>query len=158
MRKLLISVAAAGAALVAAAPATAQYYGGQPYGYGQGYNGYGYGNRPQLQRELQQIRFQADNLGRQGRLTNREARDLYGDIASAERSLYRADDPRDVWNVQRRITRLRYELRRYADYDYGYGRRDRDDRWGRDDRRDRDDRWDRDDHQERDDGWDGNRR
>ena len=134
MRKLLISLAAAGAGLVVAAPASAQYYGGQPYGYAQGYNayGYGYGNRPQLQRELQQIRFQADNLGRQGRLTGREARDLYGDIASAERSLYRADDPRDVWNVRQRITRLRYELRRYADYDYRYGRRDRDDRWDRD--------------------------
>jgi hypothetical protein len=43
MRKLLISVAAAGAALVVASPASAQYYGGQPYGYGYGqaYSGYG---------------------------------------------------------------------------------------------------------------------
>lgn len=146
MRKLPISLAVAGAAFVAAAPVSAQNYGGQPYGYAQGYNGYGYngygyngyGNRAQLQRELQQIRYQADNLGRQGRLTGREARDLYGDIASAERSLYRADDPRDVWNVRQRITRLRYELRRYADYDYRDGRRDRDDRWDRGDRDDRD--------------------
>lgn len=141
MRNLLISVAAAGAALVAAAPASAQYYGGQPYGYAQGYgyNGYGYngyGNRAQLQRELQQIRFQADSLGREGRLTGREARDLYGDIASAQRSLYRADDPRDVWNVRERITRLHRELRRYADYDYRYGRRDRGDGWQGDDDRD----------------------
>ena len=146
MRKVLISLAAAGAALAVASPASAQYYGGQPYGYGQGYgyngygqaygyNGYGqgYGNRAQLQRELQQIRFQADNFARQGRLTPREARDLYGDIAATERRLYRADDPRDLWNVRERITRLRYEVRRYADYDYRYGRRDRDDRWDRDD-------------------------
>ena len=133
MRKVLISLAAAGAALAVASPASAQYYGGQPYGYG--YNGYGqgYGNRAQLQRELQQIRFQADNFARQGRLTPREARDLYGDIAATERRLYRADDPRDLGNVRERITRLRYEVRRYADYDYRYGRRDRDDRWDRND-------------------------
>jgi len=147
MRKVLISLAAAGAALAVASPASAQYYGGQPYGYGQGYgyngygqgygyNGYGYngyGNRAQLQRELQQIRFQADNFARQGRLSPGEARDLYGDIAATERRLYRADDPQDLWNVRERITRLRYEVRRYADYDYRYGRRDRDDRQDRDD-------------------------
>lgn len=143
MRKVLVSLAAAGAALAAASPASAQYYGGQPYGYGQGYgyngygyNGYGYNGyagRAQLQRELQQIRYQADMLGRQGRLDPREARDLYGDIAATERRLYRADDPRDMWNVRQRITQLRYEVRRYSDYDYRYGRRDRDDRWDRDD-------------------------
>ena len=59
MRKLIISLAAAGAALAFASPAAAQYYpqqnygyGGQNYGYGQqygyGYNGYGQNNYGQV--------------------------------------------------------------------------------------------------------------
>jgi len=46
MRKFVISLAAAGAAFVAAAPAAAQYYPQpQPYGYGAPYgNAYGYNN------------------------------------------------------------------------------------------------------------------
>lgn len=146
MRKLMISLAAAGSALAFATPAAAQYYPqpyGQPYGqpgYGAPYgNAYGYNNRGQMQNELRQIRFQADNLARQGRLTRKEARDLYRDIASAERALYRSSQP---WEVGRKIANLRYELRRYSDYDgrgrygaygsngYGYDR----DRDGRDDR------------------------
>ena len=49
MRKIVLSIAVAGAALIAASPAAAQYYpqpqpygyGAQPYGYGQ-QNGYGF--------------------------------------------------------------------------------------------------------------------
>ena len=138
MRKLIVSLAAAGAAIAFAAPAAAQYYPGQygaPYG-----NAYGYNNRGQLQNELQQIRFQANNLARQGRLTRSEARDLFGDINKAERALYRSNRP---WEANQQIANLRYELRRYADYDgrggrngyngynNGYYDRDRD---GRDDR------------------------
>ena len=37
MRKLMISLAAAGAAIAVATPAAAQYYPGQPYGYGAPY-------------------------------------------------------------------------------------------------------------------------
>jgi opacity protein-like surface antigen len=161
MRKLLISLAAAGSALALATPAAAQYYPQQqPYGYGgqtyggYGYNGYGYNNRGQMQRELQQIRFQADNLARQGRLTRGEARDLYHDIGTTERALYRANNPWAARDLNQRITRLRYELHRYADYDgrRGYGwngnngynssyDRDRD---GRDDRYEDDHGWQRD--------------
>jgi hypothetical protein len=150
MRKLLISVAAAGAALAIATPAAAQYYPQQQYGYGQQYgapygNAYGYNNRGQLQAELQRIRYQADNLARQGRLTRSEARDLYGDIQSAQRQLYRSNSPWAARELNQKIARIRYELRRYADYDrrgrygnYGYnnynnGYYDRD-RDGRDDR------------------------
>jgi hypothetical protein len=43
MRKLLIPVAVAVSALAVAAPASAQYYGGQNYGYSNGYNQYGRG-------------------------------------------------------------------------------------------------------------------
>lgn len=152
MRKLLISLAAAGTALGMATPAAAQYYqqpyyGGQPYGYN-GF-GYGYNNRAQMQRELQQIRYQADNLARQGRLTRYEARDLFGDIASAERSLYGSNNPWQARELSQKIARIRYELHRYADYDgrHGYGwngynngyyDRDRD---GRDDRYEDDHGW-----------------
>jgi hypothetical protein len=145
MRKVLIALATAGATLAVAAPAAAQYYPVPPaYGYGNPYgngynNGYAY-SRGRAQQELQQIRFEADRLARSGRLDRKEARDLYRDIASAERSLYRADSWRDSRNLREKIQNLRYELRRYSDYDgrrYGYNNgwnnydRDRD---GRDDR------------------------
>ena len=117
MRKVLIALATAGAALAVASPASAQYYGG--------YNNYAYGynNRGQMQNELQQIRYQANNLARQGRLTRSESRDLFSDIASAERSLYRGGNP---WQLNQKLQQIRYELRRYSDYDrrgnrYGYG-------------------------------------
>lgn len=139
MRKVLISLAAAGAALAIATPAAAQYYPRQSYGYANQQYGYGYNNRGQLQNELQQIRYQADNLARQGRLTRSEARDLYRDINSAQRALYGNSNP---YLLNQKIARIRYELHRYSDYDgrgrYGYnnynsGYYDRD-RDGRDDR------------------------
>jgi hypothetical protein len=151
MRKTVISLAAAGTALLFATPAGAQYY-PQQYGYN-GYNNYGYNNRAQLRNELRQIRFQADRLAQQGRLTRREARDLFGDIASAERALYRANNPWEAQALNQRINHIRYELRRYADWDgrrgYGWngyngynnnGYRDRD-RDGRDDRYEDDQGW-----------------
>ena len=144
MRKLIVSLAAASAAIAFAAPAAAQYYPQQQPGYGAPYgNAYGYNNynnRGQLQNQLQQIRYQANYLARQGRLTRSESRDLFGDIDRAERSLYRSNRP---WEANQKIANLRAELRRYADYDgrngrYGYNNngynaydRDRD---GRDDR------------------------
>ena len=148
MRKLIVSLAAASAAVAFAAPAAAQYYPQQqPYAqsYGAPYgNAYGYNNRGQLQNELQRIRYQANNLARQGRLTRSESRDLFRDIDRAERSLYRSNRP---WEANQKIANLRAELRRYADYDgrngrygngynnynNGYANYDRD-RDGRDDR------------------------
>jgi len=146
MRKVLISLAAAGAALAIATPAAAQYHPqyGAPYGNAYGYNN-AYNNRGQMQSELRQIRNQADNLARQGRLTRSEARDLYRDLASAEQQLYRSNNPWQVREIGQKITRIRYELQRYSDYDgrsrygnnaynnynNGYYDRDRD---GRDDR------------------------
>ncbi len=148
MRKVLISLAAAGSALALATPAAAQYYPQQqPYGYGGQQYGYGYDNRGQLQNELRQIRFQADNLARQGRLTPYEARDLYGDIHSAERALYRANNPWEARALSQKIAHIRYELHRYADYDgrrgYGYNRGYNGDN-GYDNDRDRDRDWDHD--------------
>jgi hypothetical protein len=46
--KMILAGGVAAAALVSAAPASAQYYPGNPYGYGGGYGGYGgYGNNSQ---------------------------------------------------------------------------------------------------------------
>jgi hypothetical protein len=158
MRKVLISLAAAAATLAVAAPASAQWTNPAPgYGYGYGApNGYGYGyNANRFQRELQQIRVQANRLAQSGRLNRREARDLFSDIRSAERAVYRIGyngvSPWEVRSLEQRMQQLRYEVRRYADYDgrgynrgYGYGDRDWDRDGDRDHDRDRDRDWDHD--------------
>ncbi|MEP7130339.1 MAG: hypothetical protein ABI770_04345 [Sphingomicrobium sp.] len=70
MRKLMISLAAAGTALAFATPAAAQYYPQQSYGYGQqhiGYNGYGqnnWGQVRQLQARLNNVERQINWLDR----------------------------------------------------------------------------------------------
>jgi hypothetical protein len=152
MRKVILSLAAAAATLAVAAPASAQWTNPAPgYGYGAP-NGYAYGyNANRFQRELEQIRVQADRLARAGRLTRREARDLFSDIRNAERAVYRIGyngvSPWEARSLEERMQQLRYEVRRYADYDgrgynrgQGYGDRD----WDRDRDHDRDRDWDRD--------------
>jgi hypothetical protein len=163
MRKVLISLAAAGTAVALASPASAQAWGnmgpyGAPYGYNSGY-GYGYGNAGRWQQQLQQIRYEMRNLAVQGRLTRSEGRDLNRDIRSAERSLrnasYRGISPWEARSMDQRIANLRYELRRYADYDgrrgwnrgYGYNG---DNGYYRDRNRDRDRDWDGDRDRDRD--------
>ena len=113
MRKLLVSLAAAGTVLAFATPADAQW--ARPaYGYNNGMVG-------RWQNEIQQLRVQMDQLGRSGRLTRAEARDLGNDIRETERMLYRSGRngiaPREARSIDQRINRLRYELRRYSDYD-----------------------------------------
>ena len=138
MRKTLIMLAAAASALVVASPAAAQYYGGPVYAapaygapYGNGYgnrydygNRYAYGNRnggQQWAQDLQQIRYQAQTLAQQGRLTRAESRDLFRDINSAERAIYsksqRGLTRYEARQLNEKVARIRYELRRYADYD-----------------------------------------
>lgn len=132
MRKTIFTIAAAASALVVGAPAAAQYgapgygYGAPAYGapaYGAPYgNAYGYRHGgQQWARELQQIRFQAEDLARQGRLTRAESRDLFRDIRATERAIYRKSSYGTTRNEARdldyRISRLRYELRRYSDFD-----------------------------------------
>jgi hypothetical protein len=139
MRKIIFTIAAAATALVVASPAAAQYgygvptygapvYGGQAYGAPYG-NAYGYRQGGQhWARELQQIRYEANNLARQGRLTRAESRDLFRDIQSAERAVYRKGryglTRNEARDLNDRVYRIQRELRRYADYD---GRRYR--RW-----------------------------
>lgn len=125
MRKMIFTIAAAASALVVAAPAAAQYgapvYGGQAYGAPYG-NAYGYNGRANpWARELQQIRYQADQLARQGRLTRSESRDLFRDINSAERAIARKGryglTRREARDLNQKIVRIQRELRHYSDYD-----------------------------------------
>ena len=115
MRKLLLSLAAAGSMMAVATPAAAQWH--RPgYGYGHG-NGLG----AQYQRDLQNLRLQMDNLQRSGRLTPRESRDLYNDIRGTQDMVLNANrggiQPWQARNIDRRISNIRYELRKYSDYD-----------------------------------------
>jgi hypothetical protein len=122
MRKYLIPIVAAASALAIAAPASAQYYHAPAYGYR-----YGSVEVRQWQNDLQRIRFEMRNLQAQGRLTYRERRDLQNDINTAEysieRSRYHGITPYEARAIGDRLARLRYEVRRYSDYDRRYGYR-----------------------------------
>ena len=160
MRKIVLSIAAAGAALVAASPAAAQYYPQpQPYGYngynnGYGYNG-GFGQVRALQARIDRIEWQINRLDRRDRIGDRSADRLREDANRIERQLRRAArnglNPYEANDIQVRIARLeqrvQYSLANgYGRYGYNNGyngqyadrdRDGRDDRW--EGRRDRDD-------------------
>ena len=149
MRKVLISLAAAGAAIGTAAPASAQVYGnvgigigtpaygapvyGAPgYGYGNGYNGYG--QVRSLQYRVDAIQRQINVLDRRNVLSNREARRLRDDSRQVERQLYRAAryglNAYEARDINYRIARLEQSVQRQA--------WDRDGRWDRRGDRDHD--------------------
>lgn len=154
MRKVLISLAAAGAALVVASPASAQYYGGQPYGYGQGYgsNGYGYGNYGgvrTLQARIDAVQWQINRLDRYNGIRDGRADRLREESRRIERRLHQAAryglNPYEANDIQMRIGRLESQLQYASANRYGrYGRYDRDDRYDGH-HGDHDGRWDRDD-------------
>jgi len=138
MRKLLISLAAAGAALVAASPAAAQYYPQpQPYGYnGYGYNN-GFGQVRALQARINNVERQINRLDRRDRIGDRSADRLRHDADRIEEKLRRSArnglNPYEARDIELRIARLEQQVR-YA-LSYGYGRYgDRDGRWDRHDR------------------------
>src|SRR4051812_20704504 len=152
MRKIVLSIAAAGAALIAASPAAAQYYPQPqpaPYGYNNGYSGYGngYGNGFQnnwgqvraLQARIDRIEWQINRLDRRDRIGDRSADRLRDEANRVERRLHERArgglDPREMYDIQARIARLEQRVQYSLANGYGhYG--DRDDRWGH---RDRDD-------------------
>ena len=168
MRRIVLSLAAAGAALIAASPAAAQYYPQpQPYGYGAPYgNAYGYNNWGRvrsLQARLDRIERQINHLDRRDRISGRTADRLREEARRIERRLHERArgglNPYEARDIELRIARLEQRLQialnqRYGRYGYnnynGYNGqfvdRDhdgRDDRWERD--RERRDRWERDD-------------
>jgi len=161
MRKVLISLAAAGAALAIATPAAAQYYPGQygaPYGNAYGYNN-NWGQVRSLQVRINAVERQINMLDRRDRIRDRSADRLRDEANSIERRLRHAArdglNPYEARDIQVRIARLeqrvQYSLARgYGRYGYnngygnngGYSDRDRD---GRDDRYENDRGYDHDD-------------
>ena len=164
MRKLMISLAAAGAALAIATPAAAQYYPGQygaPYGNAYGYNN-NWGQVRSLQARIDRIEWQINRLDRHDRIPDRSADRLRDEANNIERRLrHAARDGMSPWeaqDIQVRIARLKQRVqytmaRGYGRYGYnngynGYGNnggyydRDRD---GRDDRYENDRGYDHDD-------------
>jgi uncharacterized small protein (DUF1192 family) len=155
MRKFLISLAAAGAALAVATPAAAQYYPGQQYGggygsNGYGYNGYGYNNYGQvraLQARIDAVQWQIKRLDRYNAIRDGSADRLREESRHIEHRLHQAAryglNPYEANDIQARIARLEARVQyasanRYGRYghngSYGfngyYGDRDRDhDRW-----------------------------
>jgi hypothetical protein len=168
MRKLLISLAATGAALAVASPAAAQYYPQpQPYGYGApqyGYgNGYGYGNYGQvraLQARIDAVQYQIKRLDRRNFIRDDSADRLKSESRRIEDRLHRAAryglNPYEASDISNRIARLEQRVQyaaanRYGRYGHnggygynGYNGYDRD-RDGRDDRYENDHGWDHDD-------------
>lgn len=155
MRKFVISLAVAGAAIVAASPASAQFYPQPQPGYGAPYgNAYGYNNDWRHAREFQaridRIEWQINRLDRFNRIGDGRAGRLRAEANDVERQLrYAARDgmnPYEARVIGIRIERLEQRLQysvaggdgRYGDGYYG-DRYDRDhQRWH--DRRDNDDR------------------
>jgi len=149
MRKLMISLAAAGAALVAAGPAAAQYYPQpQPYGYsgynnGYGNNGYngGWGQVRALQARIDGVERRISRLDRRDRIGDHSADRLRNEADRIEDRLHRAArgglNPYELRDIEVRIARLEQRVQYSVANGYGrhgYGDRDRD----RDDRRDHD--------------------
>lgn len=156
MRKILVSLAAAGAALAIASPAAAQYYPGQPYGapYGYGYGFNNYGQVRSLQYRIDAVERQINRLDRYNRVGDRAADGLRREANRIEDRLHRAArfglNPYEANDIQVRIARLEQRVQYasayggrygYNGYNGYYGDRDRD----HDGDRDRDDWRDRDD-------------
>jgi hypothetical protein len=142
MRKVLIALATAGAALIAASPAAAQYYPGQSYGQGYGYNGYGYngygynnyGQVRALQARIDGIERQIRYLDRRDRIRDRRADDLRREANGIEHRLHERArhglNPYEARDIEVRIARLEQRVHYAVANNYGYGRygyRDRDD-------------------------------
>ena len=134
MRKFLISTAAAGAALIAASPAAAQYF-PQPQPYGYGYNNaYGYHNNwgqvRALQARLNNVERQINRLDRFNRIGDGSADRLRYEANRLEQRLrYSARgglNPYEMRDIEVRIARLEQRVQfamnqRYGRYGaYGY--------------------------------------
>jgi TolA-binding protein len=149
MRKVLISLAAAGSALAFATPAAAQPYPqpyGNPYGNAYGYNNYGQVRA--LQARIDNIQRQIERLRAQRLLSRDEVNGLRSESRDLERRLYSRSrnglNYQEVRNIENRVARLEQHVRREVrddnrwgnrgGYNSGYGYNNDRDRDGRDDR------------------------
>ena len=131
MRKIVLSLAAAGAAILAASPAAAQYYHAPqpaPYGNAYGYHN-GYGMAQSLRVRLNAVERQINRLDRRDRIGERSADRLRDDANDLERRLNRRArgglDNREAGDIAYRLQRL--EQRVQIALNNRYDRRDR--RW-----------------------------
>jgi len=130
MRKFVLSVAAAGAAVIAATPAAAQYYPGQPAPYG---NAYGYQNNwgqvRALQARLNNVERQIGRLDHRDRIGDRSAGRLRDEANRIERKLRDRSrgglDYREMRDIEVRIARLEQRIQYAMNDTYGRYR----DRW-----------------------------
>jgi hypothetical protein len=140
MRKFVISLAAAGAALVVASPAAAQYYPQPSYGYGYGFNN-GYGQVRALQQRIDALQYRLRYIGDRGHRAERlreESRNIERRLHYAARNGLNPYEANDIANrIARLEQRVSYAMQRgYGRYGYTgyngynggyYGDRDRDD-------------------------------
>ncbi|HSQ99114.1 MAG TPA: hypothetical protein VLM36_04275 [Sphingomicrobium sp.] len=132
MRKFLISLAAAGAALAAATPAAAQYYpqsygqGGYPQSYGYGANGYGYGNFGEvraLQARIDAVEHQIRILDRRDLIRGESADRMKDEAMRIESRLHRVArnglNGYEANDIQMRIARLEQRVQYASAYRYG---------------------------------------
>ena len=137
MRKVVLGLAVAGAALIASTPVSAQYY---PQGSGYGYNGYGnFGQVRVLQARIDAVERQIRFLDRRDVVRDGRADRLRNEANQIERRLHRAArnglngyEARDInMQIARLEQRVQYSVARNGNYGRGYDRdRDgRDDRW-----------------------------
>jgi hypothetical protein len=160
MRKIVLSLAAAGAALVIASPAAAQYYPqapvayGAPYGNAYGYNNNGFRNVRALQVRVDRIQRDLTRLVRVRAISSNEFRNRQEDARDIERRLrHDARDGRglngnEIYGIERRIARLEQKIARDTQdgrrYGYNNGQWSDRDRDGRNDRYEDDGGWRRD--------------
>ena len=113
MRKIVLSLLTAGAALVAASPASAQYYRApQPAPYGYGYNMWGQVRA--LQARIDAVERRIGRLDRRDVIRNRTADRLHDEADRIERRLHaKARDglsPREAADIEIRIGRLEQRI------------------------------------------------
>ena len=135
MRKLVLSLAAAGAALVVASPAAAQYYPAPQYNGYNGYSGYGYNNYGQvrsLQARIDAVQYQIRRLDRRDVIRDNSADRLREEANNIEHRLHRAEryglNGYEANDINVRIARLEQRVNyavasRYGRYGNGYNGR-----------------------------------
>jgi hypothetical protein len=113
MRKLLLSLAAAGAATALAAPAGAQWYPRPVYGYG-------WGGMQNIQWRIDAVQRRIVSMANRGQISPPNADRLLYDTRELEWDLRNGVNPYQARNIQYRLNRIEQQLRYSAYGLYGY--------------------------------------
>lgn len=120
MRKFLVPIIAAGAALAVAAPAAAQWappvYNYQPYDYGRGYNFHRFAG--QMEQRVQRVRNDIRQLQERRVLSWQEARSLDNEARQIQRRIFNRSrnglQPREARGLEGQIRQLEFRITREA--------------------------------------------